>query len=396
LFYLLITIAAAWLIPTTAASLYLLVLTLASGRGSVPHAATRSLFFDVIVPAHNEAAGIQRTVTNLHQLDWPADQFRVIVIADNCADETARLAREAGAIVLERHDTVNRGKGYALDYVFSWSRKDGKAAAVVVVDADSQTSANLLQAFAARLAGGSQAAQAHYGVLNTDASWRTRLMAIALGSIHKVRSRARERMGLSCGIRGNGWCVTHRLLDQIPYRAYSLTEDVEFGVDLGLAGHRIAYCDEAHVNGEMVSSESAARSQRQRWEGGRLALVRSRVPLLLRKAVTGPSAICLDLAVDLLVPPLSYVVLSSAAAVAVGLVSVLLSRSELPLLVLGLGLFNCAALAAYVGRGWTLSGVGVQGFWDMLRVPGFIFWKLRLLAFGPKTTTWIRTRRERP
>jgi 1,2-diacylglycerol 3-beta-glucosyltransferase len=396
LFYLLITIAAAWLIPTTAASLYLLVLTLASGRGRVPHAATRSLFFDVIVPAHNEAAGIQRTVTNLHQLDWPADQFRVIVIADNCTDETARLAREAGAVVLERHDTVNRGKGYALDYVFSWSRKDGKAAAVVVVDADSQTSANLLQAFAARLAGGSHAAQAHYGVLNTDASWRTRLMAIALGSIHKVRSRARERMGLSCGIRGNGWCVSHNLLDQIPYRAYSLTEDVEFGVDLGLAGHRIAYCDEAHVNGEMVSSESAARSQRQRWEGGRLALVRSRVPLLLRTAVTGPSAICLDLAVDLLVPPLSYIVLSSAAAVAVGLISVLLSRSELPLLVLGLGLLNCAALAAYVGRGWALSGVGVQGFWDMLRVPGFIFWKLRLLAFGPKTTSWIRTRRERP
>jgi hypothetical protein len=124
-------------------------------------------------------------------------------------------------------------------------------------------------------------------------------MAIALGSIHKVRSRARERMGLSCGIRGNGWCVTHALLDKIPYRSFSLTEDVEFGVDLGLAGYRVAYCDESHVNGEMVTSEHASRSQRQRWEGGRIGLIREKVPALLRAAVARRSLVCLDLALDL-------------------------------------------------------------------------------------------------
>jgi 1,2-diacylglycerol 3-beta-glucosyltransferase len=384
-----------WMVLTTGACLYLLVLTCLSGRGAAARLPTRTPFFDVIVPAHNEAGGIRRTVANLRQLDWPAERFRVVVIADNCTDDTARVAREAGAVVVERREPDNRGKGYALAHMFRWSRVKGMADAVVVVDADSEASANLLQSFAARLELGSHAMQAHYGVLNEDASWRTRLMAIALGSIHRLRSRARERLGLSCGIRGNGWCVTHALLDEIPYRAYSLTEDVEFGIDLGLAGYRVTYCDDAHVDGEMVTTESAARSQRQRWESGRLGLIRGKVPALLRRAVTGPSRVCLDLALDLLILPLSYIVLSAAALLAVASALSLMSSSAFNLALLGAGSFDCAALAAYVCRGWALSGIGMQGFWDLLRVPGFIFWKLLLLVSGPKTTTWIRTRRER-
>jgi cellulose synthase/poly-beta-1,6-N-acetylglucosamine synthase-like glycosyltransferase len=384
-----------WVVPTTAACLYLLVLTCLSSRGVAPGSSARKLFFDVIVPAHNEAGGIQRTISNLQQLDWPAGGFRVVVIADNCTDDTARVAREAGATVIERQDPLNRGKGYALAHIFGWSRADQRADAVVVVDADSEASANLLESFAARIELGSRALQAHYGVLNASASWRTRLMAIALGAIHKLRSRARERLGLSCGIRGNGWCVTHSLLDEIPYQAYSLTEDVEFGIDLGLAGHRIAYCDEAHVNGEMVTTESAARSQRQRWEGGRLRLVRSKVPILLRRAALGPSRVCLDLALDLLILPLSYIVLSVAALLAVAIALSLMGRSEFNFTLLGIGIVDAAAVAVYVCRGWVLSGIGTQGFWDLLRVPGFILWKVWLLVAGRKTSAWIRTKREK-
>jgi glycosyltransferase involved in cell wall biosynthesis len=390
--YLIVAVVAASIValPATAACLYLLVLTLLSARSAPPSASSRQMFFDVIVPAHDEAAGIGKTISSLQQLGWPSARFRIVVVADNCTDATAAISRQAGATVLERHDLTRRGKGYALAHAFAWSRSAGIADAVAVGDADSVVSVNLLESFAARIEAGACALQAHYGVLNAMDSWRTRLMAIALGSIHKLRSRARERLGLSCGIRGNGWCVTHALLDKMPYRSFSLTEDVEFGVDLGLAGYRVAYCDESHVNGEMVTTEHAARSQRQRWEGGRIGLIREKLPALLRAAMGRRSLLCLDLALDLLVLPLSYVVVNVVTIIAIGALSPDGFRSTL----LAVGLIDLLALAAYVCRGWMLSGIGMVGFWDLLRVPGFLFWKLVVIRFQPKPDTWIRTKRE--
>jgi Glycosyltransferase like family 2 len=378
-------------LPATLASLYLLVLTCLSAATASPPASSRRTYFDVIVPAHDEAAGIARTIASLRKLDWPGARYRVVVVADNCTDSTADIARQAGATVLERQDAARRGKGYALAHAFGWSRAAGDADAVVVVDADSVVSPNLLESFAARIDAGACALQAHYGVLNAMESWRTRLMAIALGSIHRLRSRARERLGMSCGIRGNGWCVTHALLDEVPYRSFSLTEDVEFGVELGLAGYRVAYCDESQVDGEMVTGEQAARSQRQRWEGGRFGLIRNKVPALLRAAAARRSLVCLDLALDLLVLPLSYIVINAAVIVAIGALNPLGLRTD----VATVGLVDLAALTAYVCRGWRLSGVGITGIRDLLRVPVYLIWKLRLIRLRPRPDTWIRTRREK-
>jgi cellulose synthase/poly-beta-1,6-N-acetylglucosamine synthase-like glycosyltransferase len=378
-------------LPATLACLYLLVLSCLSGRLASPPRSAQKMFFDIIVPAHDEAAGIGKTIASLQQLSWPGSRFRIVVVADNCTDTTASVSRDAGATVLERHDLTRRGKGYALAHAFAWSRSAELADAVAVVDADSIVSANLLESFASRVEAGACALQAHYGVLNATDSWRTRLMAIALGSIHKVRSRARERMGLSCGIRGNGWCVTHALLEKVPYRCFSLTEDVEFGIDLGLAGYRVTYCDESHVNGEMVTSGNAARSQRQRWEGGRIGLIREKVPALLHQAVARRSLVCLDLAFDLLVLPLSYVLVNVLGIIMLGALNPDGWRSVL----LAVGFTNLLALAVYVCRGWMLSEIGIVGIWDLLRVPGFLFWKLLFIRFQPKTSTWIRTKRER-
>ena len=378
-------------LPATAACIYSLVLTCLSGRPASPPVSSGEMFFDVIVPAHDEAAGIGKTISSLKRLSWPSARYRIVVVADNCTDATASISREAGATVLERQDLTRRGKGYALAHAFTWSRSAGIADAVAVVDADSVVSANLLESFATRIEAGACALQAHYGVLNATDSWRTRLMAIALGSYHKLRSRARERLGLSCGIRGNGRCVTHALLDKIPYRSFSLTEDVEFGVDLGLAGYRVAYCDESHVDGEMVTSEHAARSQRQRWEGGRIRLIREKVPALLRAAVARRSLVCLDLALDLLVLPLSYVVVNVVGIIAIAALNPDGFRSVL----LTVGLIDLLALALYVCRGWMLSGIGIVGLLDLMRVPVFLLWKLRIIRDQPKPNTWIRTRRER-
>jgi cellulose synthase/poly-beta-1,6-N-acetylglucosamine synthase-like glycosyltransferase len=380
-------------LTATVPCLYLLLLTVLSARLPRPKASTRTLRFDVIVPAHDEAAGITRTIENLLQLDWPRELFRVLVIADNCTDETAAVARAAGADVLVRTDPEKRGKGYALAFAFEASRVSGRAAAVAVVDADSEASANLLEAFSARLEGGATAVQAHYGVLNAFASWRTRLMAIALGSFHQLRSRGRERLHASCGIRGNGWCATHALLARVPYRAFSLTEDIEFGIELGLAGCRVAYTEEAHVDGEMVTSAAAAKSQRQRWEGGRLKLIAAKLAPLGRAALLHGDGVCLDLALDLLVLPLSYLVLN---VLAFGVVAAAAGHADARNPSLWLAAADAAILVLYVLRGWHLSHVGARGLLDLARAPGFILWKLLLMVSGRKVQQWVRTHREAP
>ncbi|WP_298829545.1 glycosyltransferase family 2 protein [uncultured Piscinibacter sp.] len=381
-------------LPTAAASLYLLAFTLLSQQPPPGPRSSRRMKFDIVVPAHDEAAVIGAVVASLKRLDWPEDGYRVLVVADNCSDDTAALARAAGAVVLERHDAERRGKGHALEFGFAASRRDARAYAVVVVDADTEISPNLLEAFAGRIEAGAKAVQAHYGVLNAQASWRTRLMAIALSCFHRVRSRGRERLGLSCGLRGNGWCVTHRLLREVPYRAYSLAEDIEYGIDLALAGHRIHHADEARVDALMVSGGAAAATQRQRWEDGRRQLIRTRLGPLLRCTGRPDGAVCLDLALDLLMPPLAWVLLGVVALLAMsGLAWPWVPGAGLWM---GIALACAASLLLHVLRGWQLSGVGLRGLLDLARVPGFVLWKLLLMLRTHDVTQWIRTRREEP
>jgi cellulose synthase/poly-beta-1,6-N-acetylglucosamine synthase-like glycosyltransferase len=219
-------------------------------------------------------------------------------------------------------------------------------------------------------------------------------MTIAMGAFHTVRSRARERLGLSCGIRGNGWCVTHALLKQVPYRAYSLTEDIEYGIDLGVQGYRVHYTENAKVFGEMVSSASRAGSQRQRWEQGRFQLIRERTLPLLRLAIARPSRVCLDLALDLMVLPLSYVVLN---VIGLGLYSGLGALIDARLLLgLWLAMACLLCLILYFLRGWSLSGTGLRGLGALLCAPAFIVWKLIVVVTGRRTTQWTRTEREQP
>ena len=379
-------------LPAALASAYLLLLTLYSRAPVLPPPAPRRQRFSVLVPAHDEAAVIERTLASLAQLDWPRQRLHVLVLADNCSDATAAKARAAGAEVLERRDPLNRGKGRALEYGLRVLAQRKWADAIVVVDADSQVSRNLLDAFAARLELGAQVVQARYEVLNPNATWRTRLMSLALACFHVLRSRARERLGLSCGIRGNGWCVTRRLLRELPYRCFSLAEDLEYGIALGLEGRRVYYADDARVCGEMAAREPAARAQCRRWEDGRFGLIRTRSLPLLRTALRRRDALCLDLALDLLVLPLSYIAVLLAAFTAAAAVA----AQAQPALSgwLWLALACDASLALYVLRGWQLSGLGAQGLLDLARAPFYVAWKLLAMLTPHQSTEWIRTRRE--
>jgi cellulose synthase/poly-beta-1,6-N-acetylglucosamine synthase-like glycosyltransferase len=380
-------------LPVVVTSGYLAALAAVARRSAPPAPAAPRLRFDVVVPAHDEETTITETVRSLLGMEYPRELYRVLVVADNCDDRTAEVAAAAGACVLVRRDAA-RGKGHALAYAFERVLADGFADAVVVVDADSVVDRNLLSAFGARFTAGARAVQARYGVRNPAASWRTSLMALALGLFHVERSMARERLGLSCGLRGNGMGFTCELLREAPHRACSIVEDMEYGVALGLAGHRVQYVDEARVLGEMPSSAGAARSQRRRWEGGRLALARTHLRPLLALAVKRRDPVLLDLAMDLIVPPLSYLALACLAGTVWSGLAFRYGIGGRP--AFWLWAASAAGLLVYVARGWAVSGVGARGGVDLARAPFYLVWKVALLfdRAQPAREEWVRTSRE--
>jgi 1,2-diacylglycerol 3-beta-glucosyltransferase len=381
-------------LPVLAAAAYLAFLAILAKSAAAPRPGEGARF-DVVVPAHDEEAGLPDTLKSLHAIAYPRELFRVVVVADNCTDRTEERASACGARVLVRNDPSRRGKGFALAFAFERLLAEGFAEALVVVDADTLVSPNLLSAFAARLQTGADALQARYGVRDPESSWRNRLLHLALTLFHDIRSEARERLRLSCGLRGNGMAFTRRLLVAVPHDAFSLVEDLEYGVRVGLAGHRVHYVAEASVLGEMAASEAGSRAQRRRWEVGRLHAAIQLLPALLRGAVTRRSAMLLDLALDLLVPPLSYLLLAAALGLTASLLGI----------ALGLGTWVAAALWAaagldlgvYVGVGFARSGLGMQGVQDLLRAPAFVAWKV-LLWLRPDPHwkgEWVRTTREK-
>jgi 1,2-diacylglycerol 3-beta-glucosyltransferase len=380
-------------VPITLPTGYLLVLTAASlGRMVDAPPCAPGPRFDVVVPAHDEVLHIRTTLASLLAVDYPWALFRVIVVADNCSDDTAEQAMLGGAIVLERNDPSRRGKGWALAHAFDRILEENVADAVVVVDADTTVSPNLLREVAAGLYAGARAQQVDYAVRNPDDSWRTQMMAIAFGAFHGLRSRARERLGLSCGLRGNGMCFTMSLLRDVPYAAYSVTEDIEYGLQLGVRGVRVRYVEAAGVRGQMPATAWASGHQRRRWEGGRRDLARRHVVGLLSESIRRRTAVGVDLALDLLVPPLSTLGVITALGCSACAVAAV-HESELPAATWVWAV--CAVgLLLYVLRGWWLSGTRARGLLALLLSPVFVAWKLLLRTRASLASEWVRTPRQ--
>jgi 1,2-diacylglycerol 3-beta-glucosyltransferase len=356
----------------------------------------------VVVPAHNEAAIVATAVTSLLSTQYPAGRRRIIVVADNCTDQTADVARAAGAEVFERDDATRRGKGYALNFAFDRLLDEGWAEVVAVVDADTVVETNLLRSFAARFATGERAVQANYEVLNRDDTWRTRLMHIAFTAFHEVRGTGREALHLSAGLRGNGMAFSVSTLRAVPHRAFSVVEDLEYGVLLGLNGIRVAYAHESTVSGDMPTDADSSVSQRDRWERGRATIRKTYARKLILKALTKRSPMLADLAADVLMPPMSKVIVPAVVGMAASSATLLLgaqmSRRPRSPLVFGIAV---AGLALNVAEGWRRSGTGLAGLADLAKVPTYVAWKARGRTAAGKTASktdasqgiWIRTTR---
>ena len=334
----------------------------------------------VIVPAHNEEKLIANCIRSLLACrQVPAEVF---VVAHNCTDRTAELASAAGARVLPLSGPG--GKGLALDHGFRHALALG-ADAVLVVDADSIVSRNLVSTVVKSIRAGSEAVQACYQAANPAVNQRTRVAALSLFGMNVVRPRGRARLGFSCGIFGNGFALSSATLHRVPYTANSLVEDLEYHLRLVRAGIKVQFLHQAAVYGEMPEHSSAASTQRARWEGGRAHLRRTLSLRLLRQVLRGRLSLTEPL-LDLLALPLATQL------------PVLLLACALPLLWLRVysvvGLFSAVlylAVSCFLGPGSQTT------FKALLAVPGYMFWKVimipRTLLAARHNTVWVRTER---
>jgi cellulose synthase/poly-beta-1,6-N-acetylglucosamine synthase-like glycosyltransferase len=338
----------------------------------------------VVVPAHNEQASISPCVTNLLNCDKPSGKFSVYVVADNCTDDTAARAEAAGAQVLVRHDEQRRGKGYALDYAFNILLKQD-IDAVLVVDADTVVEANFIRACEHVFANGADAVQCRYTVNNPQASLRTRLMHVAFLAFNVLRPRGRERWGLSVGISGNGFGLSRKTLQSVPYCARSVVEDLEYHLTLVRAGMRVRFIDATTVRADMPTGGTGTDSQRARWEGGRFRMMRELIPPLTQTVFRGRLRL-LEPLLELLLLPLGWHVLLLLIAL---LIPFALTQ--------GYALFGFGVVVLHVLAALWVGGGTIKDLAALASAPFYILWKLtqlpRLLKTAHKDATWIRTKR---
>jgi cellulose synthase/poly-beta-1,6-N-acetylglucosamine synthase-like glycosyltransferase len=259
--------------------------------------------FALIVAAHNEEMVISHIVKSLKNLEYPSKLYDIFVIADNCSDRTAEIAREHGAKVYERFNESKRGKGYALEWMFSRIfEMEKKYDAVVVFDADNLASKNFLYEMNRRLKQGYKVVQGYLDSKNPHDSWISESYSIAFWTSNRLFQLSRSYLGLSNQIGGTGFCVDTGTLRSLGWGATCLTEDLEFTCKLVLNGHKVGWAHDAVIYDEKPLNLKQSWYQRKRWMQG-FADVSSRFfTQLLKKAFKDRDMVALDCALYTIQP----------------------------------------------------------------------------------------------
>lgn len=254
-------------------------------RRRVPSCEPRKSFA-IIVPAHNEEAVIGPLVENLRHLDYPRDLYDVFVVADNCTDGTARVAREAGAVVLERYNPRARGKGHALEHAFGCLEAGPRRYdAVVVIDADNLVARDFLSAMNARLCQGERVIQGCLDVKNPDDTWISASYAFSYWAANRFWRLGKHNMGFSVSLGGTGMCIDMDLLREIGWSTETLTEDLEFSMKALAHGVKTTWAHEAVVYDEKPLTFAQSFRQRVRWVQGGVQVARRYLGVLIREGL---------------------------------------------------------------------------------------------------------------
>ena len=344
-----------------------------------------------LIPAHDEETIIAKCVRSIMSMDYPRDRMRVVVIADNCKDQTASLARSEGAECIERHDSLLIGKPQAL----AWGIKSllgSQWDACVIIDADTVVHASFAKALAARGPLNSVVVQGYFATLNENESWLTRLAGVLARCRYELSYPLRAKAGLNCPLTGNGMCIGRDLLAISGWQAFSLTENWELYASYTAAGIRIHYAQDALLYSLEVSSLKQGYSQRRRWLAGRLLVAHKWVAQL-----AGSRSISLHQKFDIIaeltaLPP----VLHLSIAMLVGIAGLFVTPVPYGAIIGILAITSVGSLAAQAAISITRHPNPRATIMAFVFLPFYVVWRLvtavrTLLTLGDQT--WRKTAR---
>jgi len=373
---------------------YLLLIAGGRSRRGAVGIESGDLCFAVAVPAHNEESVIGATVTRLRQMAYPEDCFDVHVVADYCSDTTAQVARSAGAIVHVRSEGPRGRKGYALAWLLTRLLEGLQHYdAVVIFDADSQVAPDFLSWMDRALAAGAQVAQGRHVIANPDVSTFSALADADMRLNNRIRNQAKENLGLSARLMGDGMCFRREVLEMYPFGAHSLTEDREYGLHLVTRGIRVRFVPEAISVGQATVRWSDATGQRLRWYGGAFDLQKRYLGPLLVTAWKSRSLDALDSALELSLPPFSVL---SVLAVALLVLQAILWIVRFPSR-LAPGALLAGLALAYPFLGLLAERAPGRSFRALMCGPLYALWRVWVglrVRLRRGQVPWIRTRRQ--
>ena len=344
----------------------------------------------ILIPAHNEAQIITECLNSL--LPQLSSNEQVIVIADNCTDNTAYIVRKQGITVIERENAQQRGKGYAIDYGLKYLASNPPDV-VVILDADCLIQPQSIRTLIASSYLQKKPVQAIYLMKNNgDDSVKNRISSFAILVKNFVRSYGLKKLNSPCLLNGSGMAFPWSIISKISTANGQTVDDMQLSVDLAMLNYAPSFCTEAKVIGRLMKNNDA-KIQRSRWEHGHLYQIFNQVPRLVISAIKQQRLELFTLALELAVPPLSILVILWFLLISLSFFLMIIGFSQYSFwLLLVEGFF---LLISILGS-WYKYGQDIIPPIMLLFIPKYIIWKLPIYFdfFYQNKAVWNLTERD--
>ena len=345
----------------------------------------------VLIPAHNESSGIVATLSSIQAQLRPQD--RLLVVADNCSDDTAEVALKNRAEVIKRQDSEKRGKGYALDFGLRHLSQNPPDA-VVIIDADCLLEKNALQQLAAKALLRGRPVQALYLMYAKGVDLKSKIAEFAWCVKNLVRPLGYANLGLPCQLMGTGMAFPWATISNADLANGNIVEDMKLGIDLALAGTPPIFYLQSKVTSYFPLASEVQSGQKTRWEHGHLAMLITEAPRLFVQGLYKRDINLIAMAFDLAVPPLALLVMLLLGYA--GITAAIFMLNGMGQSALQVTLLSIAFLAMAIAFAWWGWGKRIISFSALLSVPIYVILKVPhyFKFLFKRQKTWNKTERD--